>query len=590
MLLQLPRGGKYAWNQFVLAVVNTLSGERKAINDLLKMLESELGADRVVSLNKDMFRDTTALERRIRDCTFCPVSSAAPHVRGTVIVAGGDGTVSFIYQILGKMSVRMQQRAGDNNIDISSGSSFSSGTSWLLPGLAVIPLGTGNDYSNCMGFGTGFTASEKSGCGCCASDHTPLKDLTSAPCYVFDRWRVTFIPLHRAQSSQNEEGMRYAKRPEARITDAIHAIDWEEASRERVDGSDDPVASPPSPSASFVEPTAFASSYHLINYLGVGFDAYVCTNFDKSRKAHPDLCSTRAANKMVYGVHSLKGAVTCTPLQKLLPMICIPSSSAIHGHTDNSTLAASSGHNRKPYIALALPSSSKALVASNVDRYAAGTTPWGNTEKQSITTASAKTRPVDIQNDKLVRIKRDNVVVAASLASSSTSPLTGRHSSTTDDNHGEGGIFVPLSVPDAEERLEQERYALPTLPALKKVAVNDGLMELQSMGGIFHYGNLQMGISHSDKLTQSGEAYIFVLCTPQDLLLPSCSFSKYSEKAFKDSRESLKKKAMSSLYVQVDGEPVPPIREPMVIRITKEKGEVWCRCARTTSVEGQGEK
>lgn len=508
-------------------VVNKGSGEQSSTAALIAQLQSDIGAERVYILNKETFENPALLADFIKAKALIAddeQSDANPMTcpRGTVVVAGGDGTVSFVYQVLGKIS---------EDLNESDHSQFAEQQQrWVMPALATIPLGTGNDYSNCMGFGCAY----KTPALCYASDHTPLMELVNAPCAPFDRWQVSFMPLRIAQQfaaanpkTEGEAGDATSVGPS--VTDCLRAVPWDSVMqshvrKDRKSGAREADAAAHEGDApneeeeddEVEESNSDCYSYHLINYLGVGYDAYITAKFDTSRRNHPSLCSSRTTNKLVYGAQSFKGAVYCSKLKQFLPMICVPD------ETD-----------RSKYVGLALPGSSKALVLTNVNRYASGCKPWGD-DKKPVDPSSVTWRRVDMEGGELVRL-------------------------------------------DKKKKAKNDATDAFKPPVLMPASTMDGRVEVQSMGGIFHYFNLQLGISSSDKLTQTGELFIFVLCTPQDLLEAPGTYTPYSDKEFDEMRKLLKKKARSTLYVQVDGEALKPLREPTIIRVTKEKGEVWAR-------------
>lgn len=625
---------KFEWQQYTCAIVNTASGERHALRSLLRGLRSELGEARVIILTPEIFKDPTWLKEQIVSLTayIPPASSplAQPSggpgkkrsvllegvdaVRGTVLVAGGDGTVSFVYSQLGEMA-----RAAKQN---------RSGPSPLLPALATIPLGTGNDYSNSMGFGKGYTSNGGTTSGgklqCSCEDVLQLERMCTAPCVAFDRWRVTCIPLVKAQVCQ-----KTARGPSARekkgsgnetksvVATAMASINWQEAcvvdtieqskeeevnefeeeeeaepvqrvSEERTPARDSAAMSAeeegshtPHRSGSIskrssrsrkssgdhsnvmVSPTT--TSYHLMNYCGIGFDAYVCSKFDHSRRAHPSIFSRRSINKMAYGVFSLKAAANCDTLASLIPIICVPAARdpACGAAPATTTPVARS------YVGLGLPKASKALVVSNIDRYAAGCKPW----EVSTSRERLKIRGVDVVDDELVRQVWKHRTTAGS-----PSPVLG---SEGGESFSSPPSPAPTSMDHAPEQLSPasaNSCAYDT--RITKVFVNDGRLELQSVDGLVQFGSMQMGVGSSDKLAQAKEAFVFVLCTPQDLLCTPGTLSPYTEKKFASQRKYLLRKALPGLYVQVDGEPIPPIRVPTIIRFSKEPDEVWGRCLR----------
>lgn len=75
-----------------------------------------------------------------------------------------------------------------------------------------------------------------------------------------------------------------------------------------------------------------------MNYFSIGYDAYITCQFDKTRKAHPLLCSSRINNKAIYGLLGFKAAVACQSLRKLIPLVYVrastsSSSSSLSSHS-----------------------------------------------------------------------------------------------------------------------------------------------------------------------------------------------------------------------------------------------------------------
>lgn len=150
----------------VVALVNPKSGERASAVFLFDELNRILPG-RVIDLST-CFEDQSA-------AIACIESHA---VRGTVIVAGGDGTVSWGMDIVDRCN---WAALGEEN----------------KPHITVIPMGTGNDLSRSLGFGPGF-AHITCCCGCCACcrikalDETVDHSCKGAPSQM-DRWDIRVI-------------------------------------------------------------------------------------------------------------------------------------------------------------------------------------------------------------------------------------------------------------------------------------------------------------------------------------------------------------------------------------------------------------
>ncbi len=164
--------------------MNPLSGERSAADGLTRALLSILGQDRVLTLSASVFRDSSPISTRVdqgarRVAAAHPPGTfdgTAPARRMSVLVAGGDGTVSFVIGAL--------EAALSDPLNALNG---------VMPAITIIPMGTGNDLSNAMGYGLGFTTNKLCCCCvCCPNDvDSLLRAGLGAPVVAFDRWNAT---------------------------------------------------------------------------------------------------------------------------------------------------------------------------------------------------------------------------------------------------------------------------------------------------------------------------------------------------------------------------------------------------------------
>uniref|UniRef100_A0A9J2PLJ3 Diacylglycerol kinase n=1 Tax=Ascaris lumbricoides TaxID=6252 RepID=A0A9J2PLJ3_ASCLU len=142
-----------------------------------------------------------------------------------MLVCGGDGTVGWVLATLDELN-------------------------WpVYPPMALLPLGTGNDLSRCMGWGGSFT-------------DEPLSHLLSAVLYEtsithLDRWQIDVQPCLSNQVETGEE-----------LSETVH------------------------------------SSLPLTvmnNYFSIGADAHVALQFHHSRSANPQMLNSRFKNRIAYG-------------------------------------------------------------------------------------------------------------------------------------------------------------------------------------------------------------------------------------------------------------------------------------------------
>ncbi|KAI1726695.1 diacylglycerol kinase accessory domain-containing protein [Ditylenchus destructor] len=148
-----------------------------------------------------------------------------------ILVAGGDGTVGWVLSTLDSLN-------------------------WpTYPPMALLPLGTGNDLSRCMGWGGVF------------SDE-PLAELlgailTETSITYLDRWRLDVQPntsINPAMSDSNND--------DGSLNEAVQ------------------------------------SSLPLTvmnNYFSIGADAHVALQFHHSRSANPQVLNSRFKNRIAYG-------------------------------------------------------------------------------------------------------------------------------------------------------------------------------------------------------------------------------------------------------------------------------------------------
>ncbi|CAG9572170.1 putative diacylglycerol kinase [Leishmania major strain Friedlin] len=569
--------GVEATYHYVVAFINLGSGETGVGEVVLGALCDELGTKRVMTLRGEVFMNPAPLRLLIkRQAVIYHTPDRPPcQQRGTVVVCGGDGTVSFIMTQLDLVrreledefqpfltASQVQLHRENSALVTSSLCDKPVHPYFTMPALAPLPLGTGNDYSNCVGFGYAFSSSGSDyrlctlcGCGVDAGAQvaTALCDAVTAPCVSFDRWEASLVPLRVAQAAVRSESSQAAAEAaqgatpnvlsKARVAasehaaasagaQALHSPLWNRAARPTnvanavclVDWAK-------------VHASRQCATYGVINYLGVGFDAYVVKKFDDTRRAHPTVCRTRAQNKAVYGVMGIRASFRCKKLQKIIPMVCVPrpqlSGSGV------AVAATRSMGSTRDFVALQLPSTAKALVLTNVNCYSAGTHPWDPKR------GKLHYRPVTLRNGKV------------------TPTLT------------------TISSGAAVE-------TLPT-PTPRPVAINDCAFELQAMGGVLNYTSLGIGLSTSTKLIQTDEVFVFVLCTPDDLHFPSGRCSAYTQLNLKEKYESRIESDSSvraSLNVQIDGESMPPITESTIIHVRPQPGtRVLIRCRSASVVQ-----
>ena len=217
--------------------MNPASGERSAAQFVFDCLCEELGPDRVLRLDGAVFRNPAPIRLLVK-------ALRSDGERGTVLVSGGDGTVAFVMSQLDAIAEQYGVRGssgegrGEDGEDApqtpearqeederllgmhkspplrptdAAAPPQQRQPSVLMPAVGVLALGTGNDFSNCMGFGNGYTKRPCCClCVCCVNRVSSIvKDIVQSPAIAFDRWIATIGPAeenitslcHRARPS-----------------------------------------------------------------------------------------------------------------------------------------------------------------------------------------------------------------------------------------------------------------------------------------------------------------------------------------------------------------------------------------------------
>ncbi|KAM4664147.1 diacylglycerol kinase epsilon isoform 2-T3 [Discoglossus pictus] len=161
-------------------------------------------------------------------CTLLPPKKVK------VVVCGGDGTVGWVLDAVDEMKIKGQEN--------------------FIPQVAILPLGTGNDLSNTLGWGAGYTGDVPS--------EQILRDIMEADTIKLDRWKV--------QVTNKGYSLRKPK------------------------------------------------VLSMNNYFSIGPDALMALNFHTHREKTPSLFSSRLINKAVYFFYGTRDCLVqeCKDLNK----------------------------------------------------------------------------------------------------------------------------------------------------------------------------------------------------------------------------------------------------------------------------------
>ncbi|KAM8772807.1 diacylglycerol kinase epsilon [Acanthopagrus schlegelii] len=209
----------------VLVLANTRSGNN--------MGEALLGEFRTI-LNPVQVFDLSELapSKALQLCTLLPPGSVR------VLVCGGDGTVGWVLDAIDSMKLKGQDQ--------------------FIPRVTILPLGTGNDLSNTLGWGAGYAGE--------IPVEQVLRNILDAEVVKMDRWKVQVA----------SKGL-YFRKPKV---------------------------------------------LSMNNYFSVGPDALMALNFHTHREKTPSFFSSRIINKAVYFLYGTKDCLVqeCKDLDKRIEL------------------------------------------------------------------------------------------------------------------------------------------------------------------------------------------------------------------------------------------------------------------------------
>ncbi|XP_015283569.1 PREDICTED: diacylglycerol kinase epsilon [Gekko japonicus] len=213
------------WTPLII-LANTRSGNNMG-ETLLGQFKILLNSVQIFDLTK------TTPAKALQLCSWLPFNSAR------ILVCGGDGTVGWVLDAIDDMKIKGQER--------------------YVPQVAILPLGTGNDLSNTLGWGAGYA-------GEVPVEHI-LRNVMEADGSKLDRWKVQV-------TNKGYYNLRKQK------------------------------------------------VFTMNNYFSIGPDALMALNFHAHRKKSPSLFSSRIINKAVYFFYGTKDCLVqeCKDLNKKIEL------------------------------------------------------------------------------------------------------------------------------------------------------------------------------------------------------------------------------------------------------------------------------
>lgn len=122
-------------------------------------------------------------------CTLLPPGSVQ------VLVCGGDGTVGWVLDAIDAMKLKVRRLCAQEKraiflLHITSSlwhfsTFFCQGQDQFIPRVTILPLGTGNDLSNTLGWGAGYAGE--------IPVEQVLRNILDAEVVKMDRWAVLIL-------------------------------------------------------------------------------------------------------------------------------------------------------------------------------------------------------------------------------------------------------------------------------------------------------------------------------------------------------------------------------------------------------------
>mmetsp|Transcript_6660 Transcript_6660/g.24693 ORF Transcript_6660/g.24693 Transcript_6660/m.24693 type:complete len:547 (+) Transcript_6660:74-1714(+) len=296
----------------VIAFINPVSGGRLG-KELIGRLRTSLGEPFVFDLSRTQ-------RKRIQWKPEKALQKFAGDAMVRVLVCGGDGTMAWLLSAIDRVAEE---------------------TKTEKLGIAIMPLGTGNDLSRTFGWGSGFKAS--------SSLSDLLAKVERAEKTELDRWRLIAVP-----SEQRGQGLR---RLPTNLEGALESAPTDVNAGVGEARKDGPTPSEEVPDE-FVPEGSIDNVF--CNYFSVGIDARVSYAFHNERQTRPQRFSSQTKNKMIYVEKALSdgGYCSCTGPEKSLLSSFLQVEVDVEGDGN--------------FVPMEIPKGTRGIVVLNLRSYAGG--------------------------------------------------------------------------------------------------------------------------------------------------------------------------------------------------------------------------
>lgn len=217
----------------------------------------------------------------------------------------------------------------------------------------------------------------------------------------------------------------------------------------------------------------------FFNYLGVGADAQAALQVHMLRESRPQLFFSRLVNKAWYGVFGAEDIIKATSI-----------------HLPNDITLIADG------VEVPLPADSQGIILLNIDSYAGGVPLWSSGHKADTLKMDGvhpMKRSKSLDAIRSLKTETKNAVTPAETRQTPLTPSPPRHFDRIDSVEDLASLVLT----------DEEKYSRVT-SCNRPSSCQDGLLDIVSIRGAFHLGQIRVGLSTAQKLCQCREATIII--------------------------------------------------------------------------------